>query len=217
MTFFPTAGNRNHSTGVLSSVGSGGYFWLPCVSGNDAGYVYIDGTRLFLNFNARTLSFPLRCVQEITDCFGDFPSAGYRVNTTGALTNVGSGSYLWSLSPSGTGAYRLYTGSSDLFLNTTNPSNSFPLRCVQEIADCSGNFPSAGCRHNMTGVLTNVGSEGDVWSSMRESTLGLRLIFSGAFATSYGTNRAFGYPLRCVQAFMTCSGMALSVCGASIP
>ena len=149
MTFFPTAGNRNHSTGVLSSVGSGGYFWLPCVSGNDAGYVYIDGTRLFLNFNARTLSFP--------------------------------------------------------------------LRCVQEIADCSGNFPSAGCRHNMTGVLTNVGSEGDVWSSMRESTLGLRLIFSGAFATSYGTNRAFGYPLRCVQAFMTCSGMALSVCGASIP
>ena len=75
-------------------------------------------------------------------------------------------------------------------------------------------FPASGYRHRDTGALTNVGSEGNVWSSMREGTNGFRLIFNGTLTASNGTNRANCFPLRCVRAFMGfVSGRFLPGCG----
>ena len=70
----------------------------------------------------------------------------------------------------------------------------------------SGYFPASGYRYKTGGTLMYVGNEVDSWSS---SSSGVALMQSSYLASvSYWMNtsriesRVFGFPVRCVQAFM---------------
>ena len=64
---------------------------------------------------------------------GFYPAAGYRSNSSGALSNAGSAGYCWSASPYGSYGYDL-----DFYSGGVSPSNrylrasGFSVRCVQE-------------------------------------------------------------------------------------
>lgn len=67
---FPGAGYRN-TTGVLTNVGSNGYFWSssPYESGStNAGNLFFgsDGRLIPVNNNNRVNGFAVRCVSELT-------------------------------------------------------------------------------------------------------------------------------------------------------
>ena len=135
-----------------------------------------------------------------------FPSAGNRPYPTGTLSNIGSEGNFWSSVVLGTLGYRSLFYGLGVGITEAGRTNSFPLRCVQEIADRSEDFPSAGNRHFSTGALTNVGSEGNIWVSTLSGTTGYRLIFCGPTICGAEAGRTNGFPLRCVQAFADYSG-----------
>lgn len=60
------------------------------------------------------------------------PVAGYRNNSTGALTNVGSNGNYWSSTVSGTNARNLNFNSSNANMNANNRANGFSVRCIKE-------------------------------------------------------------------------------------
>ena len=60
------------------------------------------------------------------------PVAGYRNNSTGALTNVGSNGNYWSSTVSGTNARNLNFNSSNANMNSNNRANGFSVRCIKE-------------------------------------------------------------------------------------
>jgi len=60
------------------------------------------------------------------------PVAGYRNNSTGALTNVGSNGNYWSSTVSGTNARYLSFASSDAYMNASNRAYGFSVRCIKE-------------------------------------------------------------------------------------
>lgn len=62
------------------------------------------------------------------------PAAGYRNNSNGSLTNVGSYGAYWSASPSGGSfGYNLSFYSSYVGPSSTNyRANGFAVRCIQE-------------------------------------------------------------------------------------
>ena len=64
-------------------------------------------------------------------------------------------------------------------------------------------FPASGYLNSGSGAFTNVGSNGYYWScSPNNATNGYNLNFnSGNVNPSNNNNRAYGFPVRCVQAF----------------
>lgn len=61
-----------------------------------------------------------------------------------------------------------------------------------------------GFRNNTTGALNNVGNEGSVWSASASGTNGVYLRFvTNAVQPSNANNRANGFPVRCLQAFIS--------------
>ena len=59
-----------------------------------------------------------------------------------------------------------------------------------------------GYRHRDTGALTNVGNNGYSWSSSVSSTNGMNLNFNSSWLNPSNTNnRAYGFQVRCLQAF----------------
>ncbi len=51
--FFPSAGYRHNTSGVLTNVGASGFCWSSSVSGSDAGYLYMGSANTYLQFNLR--------------------------------------------------------------------------------------------------------------------------------------------------------------------
>ena len=73
-------------------------------------------------------------------------------------------------------------------------------RCVLPSSRCFWLCP--GYRHRDTGVLTSVGNNGYSWSSTVSSTNGMNLNFNYAgLNPSNANNRAYGFQVRCLQAF----------------
>lgn len=68
------------------------------------------------------------------DSFGGwYPAAGYRIFSTGELTNVGERGYYWSASPLMTQARHLYFTTNVLAINNGNYRvNGYSVRCVRE-------------------------------------------------------------------------------------
>jgi uncharacterized protein (TIGR02145 family) len=64
----------------------------------------------------------------------EFPAAGYRNATCGALSNVGSNGAYWSFSPAGVGGYNLlfYSGSVNPSSNG-NRAYGFSVRCIKNV------------------------------------------------------------------------------------
>jgi uncharacterized protein (TIGR02145 family) len=61
-------------------------------------------------------------------------------------------------------------------------------------------LPAAGIRNRFTGVLSTRGTNGNYWSSTRNSTdSGLILEFSGTSVSYTSANRNFGFSIRCVS------------------
>ena len=60
------------------------------------------------------------------------PVAGYRLSSTGALTNVGSNGRYWSSTVSGTFARYLNFYSSSAGLSSLSRANGFSVRCIKE-------------------------------------------------------------------------------------
>ena len=136
-----------------------------------------------------------------------FRSAGYRHRDLGALTSVGSNGYAWSSALSGTTARLVEFHGTYAVDGTSHRSNGFTVRCVQALTNWFPEvlfFPSAGYRIRETGALTNVGSYGCCWLDSASEVSAYRMVFSGVDACFHSTACAFGYSLRCVQAF-TCS------------
>ena len=82
----------------------------------------------------------------------------------------------------------------------------FPLRGIHS-SDCSLR-PAAGYRHWTTGVLTNVGAEGDSWSSSSFAAGDHRagyLNFNATWVNPLNAwYRSIAFPVRCVQASAGC-------------
>lgn len=71
-------------------------------------------------------------------CLHWFPGAGYRNESTGALTNVGTNGYYWATSPnasaSGFGAYLRFINDGTLtWTNNGNRAAALSIRCVSEL------------------------------------------------------------------------------------
>ena len=60
------------------------------------------------------------------------PVAGYRRNSTGALTDVGSLGFCWSSTVSGTNARSLFFSSSSANMTAPNRARGFSVRCIKE-------------------------------------------------------------------------------------
>ena len=63
-----------------------------------------------------------------------YPASGYRSRASGALTNVGSGGYSWSSSPtqgSTNAGYLNFSASNVNPQNNNYRANGFPVRCVR--------------------------------------------------------------------------------------
>ena len=148
----------------------------------------------FVSSYPRTVSY--------RDCFL-FPSAGYRHNSSGALTNIGSEGNCWSFVPSGSSSVRLGYNGSNVCFNANNRTNGFSLRCVRAFIGLfrSGFFPTAGTRHRDTGALAYIGSEGYCWSSVSSGSGGVRLGYIGTDVCFIVFHRSNGFSLRCVRVF----------------
>jgi len=59
--------------------------------------------------------------------------------------------------------------------------------------------PVAGNRNNSTGALTNVGSNGNYWSSTVNGTNARNLNFNSSNANMNSNNRANGFSVRCLK------------------
>jgi uncharacterized protein (TIGR02145 family) len=60
------------------------------------------------------------------------PVAGYRISSTGALSDVGSVGYYWSSTVSGTGARGLGFNSSNALMFSDDRARGFSVRCIKE-------------------------------------------------------------------------------------
>ena len=153
-------------------------------------------------------------------CFGwvFFPSAGFRHYSSGALTSVGAGGYLWSTFVSDCDAGYLYFSSPYAYLQFYSRGYGLSLRCVQAFANSVARnfFPPAGYRRAGGGELSSVGSWGEYWASSPIGAEGCYLELQPTAGYLRINYRAFAFSLRCVQAFAdSVSGRFLPVCGAS--
>ena len=68
--WYPAVGSRNCDSGVLNSVGSGGYYWSaspnPIISTTRSAYhlFFHSGNVLPANLNNRSFGYSVRCVKE---------------------------------------------------------------------------------------------------------------------------------------------------------
>ena len=74
----------------------------------------------------------------MTEVASWFPGAGYRENSAGSLTNVGSNANYWSTSPNASGSANAgnlnFNSSNGLNpVNNNNRVNGFSVRCVSEL------------------------------------------------------------------------------------
>ncbi len=78
-------------------------------------------------------------------------------------------------------------------------------------------FPASGFRYGSSGSMTNVSIYGFDWSaSLTGATNGYPLRFDSESAyPSYSTNRAYGFPVRCLQAFMPADRFLMNLPAAS--
>jgi hypothetical protein len=61
-------------------------------------------------------------------------------------------------------------------------------------------IPASGNRNNSTGAVSNVGVNGNAWSSSPNGTNGYNLNFNGTSVNpANNNNRANGFPVRCVK------------------
>jgi len=61
-------------------------------------------------------------------------------------------------------------------------------------------YPAAGCRYYSSGALVSVGSHGGCWSGSPDGSYGYTLNFFGSYVyPAHNYNRAYGFPVRCVQ------------------
>ncbi len=74
-------------------------------------------------------------------------AAGYRLNSSGALTNVGTNGYVWSSSSYYAGnnnaGYLNFNSGAVNPLNNANRANAFSVRCVQHLSAAFYLFPPA--------------------------------------------------------------------------
>jgi len=75
---------------------------------------------------------------------------------------------------------------------------------------------TSGYRNVGSGAMTNEGFSGDFWSASSSSATGGSHLYlnSGNVNPQYGSDRGFGFPLRCIQGFTLhskgrCSGRDL--------
>lgn len=65
MSWFPAAGYREHINGVLSHIGSTGFYWSASTSGTYARYLGYDMSSVSPgSIYSRAYGFPIRCIQE---------------------------------------------------------------------------------------------------------------------------------------------------------
>jgi hypothetical protein len=66
-------------------------------------------------------------------------------------------------------------------------------------------YPAAGNRLISTGVVSNVGSEGDYWSSSPDGVYGFAMWFRSTSVSPSASNgyRGYGFSARCIAAFIT--------------
>ena len=65
MTWFPAGGCRTYNSGVLSYMGTRGYYWSLTVSNTNAQRLYFNLNDIYSNTtNGRAYGFSVRCVQE---------------------------------------------------------------------------------------------------------------------------------------------------------
>ena len=60
----PMAGFRNHTTGLLGSVGSVGYYWSSTVSSTISRVLFFGSSSAFMNTNSRAFGFSVRCIKD---------------------------------------------------------------------------------------------------------------------------------------------------------
>ena len=155
--------------------------------------------------NYRSIGFNLRCVQEFArKLFREsfFPSVGYLNYPSGELRTVGSSGFWWSSSVLAYDGGYLSVTSSQICLQFYARANGIPVRCVQAFTGSVSGFffPSAGCRHSVSGALEYIGADGDCWLSSVSGSSAFRMFYDGASLYLGALTRTRGYSLRCVQA-----------------
>jgi hypothetical protein len=97
---------------------------------------YINGTRQTANETPTMVISGLNgryYTPETGDLRTWYPTAGYRINTTGELTSVGINGYSWASMVSGSSAYNLSFTNARLYpSNVLGHAYSHTLRCLQE-------------------------------------------------------------------------------------
>ena len=141
--FFPAAGVRRNSDGVLyySGVEGDGWTSTPADSGCAYRFILNWGTAYMGSEATRTYGFPVRCVQASAavfaftkDTFCFFPAAGIRDCAAGSLANSGAEGNGWTSVPDGNNAFRLIFKSGYAYVTSVNRDYGFPVRCVQASA-----------------------------------------------------------------------------------
>ncbi len=96
--------------------------------------------------------------------------------------------------------YAILCDAANVFNEWTTENSANGRRFTDNTSENYIFLPAAGSRNYQSGALTNVGSNGNYWSSISFlSTNSYYLNFSGTYIYSDGaTNRAFGYSVRCV-------------------
>ena len=206
--FFPSAGFRERPTGMVSGIGSYGYFscssplstdvWRPRFAG-DYGSMGAGG--------GRTCAFGVRCVQAFTGSVSGWFSS--RLRGFGAIRRE----CLVLSVPTGMCRYRFHrvlmpcvrSSSRPVRISMRKVAVHMAFHCVVskrlQVLFRDVFFPAAGNRHRETGALTNVGSEGVVWAVSASGIYSRFLDFYSSSVFLNTLSRSYGFALRCVQAF----------------
>lgn len=147
-----------------------------------------------------------------SDCL-EFPGAGYRNETNGALTNVGQRGYYWSSSPNAGGsansAYLNFINDGTLtWALNGNRAAGLGVRCVSALTTVIAYiwFPGAGDHRHDNGGLENVGTNSYYWSSSPFSAGSAnagRMNFNSSGSYPVNENyRVNGFSVRCVSELM---------------
>jgi hypothetical protein len=148
-----------------------------------------------------------------------YPASGYRHRESGSFTNTGSNGYAWSCAV--TGANGCFLDFSSTYVGPTGNSlraYGFPVRCVQNllfilkikslirvedsltVKKAVTFYPALGYRLNTSGEFLNSGSYGRAWSCAVTGANGYFLLFNSTNVNpTSNNNRAYGFPVRCVQ------------------
>jgi uncharacterized protein (TIGR02145 family) len=103
------------------------------------------------------------------------PSAGYRANGTGTLTNVGTTGDYWSSTISGTYSYDLDFSTGNVLMNIDKRGNGFSVRCIND-------QPASIITINCVGAIIT----GTLTSGSAASGVSVSVPYTGGNAGAYG-------------------------------